>query len=353
VLAALPARAQTTSPQAADAWQALQARDAERAEALFRRELTRTPSDPALHYGAGLAALLLGRTRDAARSLTRALELEPRLTEASLMLGEIQYREGDVDAAVRTYERASTLAPGDLEIRERLEAWRKEVATHRGLVTQNDGRFSILFEGRTDRALAEHAVKTLEAAYWRIAAALDSYPSDRITVTLYTEQQFRDLTNAPDWAAAIFDGRIRIPAAGALDRLEEFDRVLAHELTHAVVHMMAPRGVPVWLHEGLASYFEPRNRDEAVAFLKKSGLLPLERFVNGFSRLSGRDIAIGYMESFVLTDLIVKRVGTQMGIVLHSLNRGQSFETSLGLVGVSLADLEADLTRVFGQSFNH
>ena len=296
-----------------------------------------------------LAALLLGRTSDAVRSLTRALELQPRLTEASRVLGEIHYREGDVDAAVRTYEQALKYEPGDLTIRERLEAWRKEAATHRELVTQHDGRFSIIFEGRTDRALADHAVAALDAAYWRIAAALGSYPSGRITVTLYSEQQFRELTTAPDWAAGVFDGRIRIPVAGALSRIEEFDRVMAHELTHAMVYMLASRGVPVWLHEGLASYFEPRNRDEAVAFLKESGLLPLEAFVNGFTRLSPREVAIGYMESFVVTDLVMKRVGAQMGILLQNLSRGESVEASLRLLGVSVDDLEGDLKQVLGR----
>lgn len=348
-LTAFPAAGQTPSRQAQEPWQALEARDAERADALFRREITRTPSDPSLHYGAGLAALMLGRTREAVRSLSRALELEPRLTEASRMLGELQYQEGDVDAAVRTYERALTHRPGDLAIRDRLDAWRKEAATHRGLVTRNDGRFSIIFEGRTDRALAEHAVAALDAAYWRIGAALNSYPSDRITVTLYTEQQFRDFTDAPDWAGAVFDGRIRIPVAGALSRIDDFDHALAHELTHAILYMLAPRGVPVWLHEGLASYFEPKNRDEAIAILKKTGLLPVETFVNGFSRLSGPAVEVAYLESFVLADVLMKRVGTQMGIVLQNLNRGQSLETSLRLLGVSTADLERDVERLFAQ----
>lgn len=331
-----------------DPWEVLNAGDPARAEALFRTAIASDPSDPVLHYGAGVASFLLGRSREATRALTRALELEPRLTEASLVLGELYYREGNVEAAARTYERALTHAPQVPEIRERLEQWRKELATHRALVTRNDGRFSIVFEGRTESALADHAIATLEAAYWRIAQALDSFPSNRVTVTLYTEQQFRELTNAPDWASALFDGRIRIPAQGALERADEFDRVLVHELTHAIVHMLAPNRVPVWLHEGLAQYFEGENADEAVGILKKTGLLPIELFVRGFSSLPANQAAVAYMQSHVIVDVIMKRVGARMGIVLQGLSRGQSIQTGLGQVGVSVADLESDLQTVFG-----
>ena len=62
---------------------------------------------------------------------------------------------------------------------------------------------------------------------------------------------------APVWAAAVFDGRIRVPIRGALAHPEELDRVLSHELAHAFVHSIAPRGVPVWLNEGIAMFFEP------------------------------------------------------------------------------------------------
>jgi hypothetical protein len=295
-----------------------------------------------------MAALLLGRTREASRLLGRAIELEPRLTDAARVLGELQYREGDVPAAVRTYELALTTAPADLAMRERLEAWRRELAAHRGLVTRNDGRFSIVFEGSTDRALAEHAVAALDEAYWRIGGALNSYPTERIIVTLYTDEQFRALTNAPDWAAGVFDGRIRIRGRGALERVEDFDRVLVHELTHALVHMIAPRGVPAWLHEGLAGYFEPLDPAQAVTVLKKTGFLPLERLMDGFDGLSGPEVAVAYMQSLVVTNAIMERVGTRMGIVLQGLGRGQSVEIGLRQVGVSMADLEGDLEAVFG-----
>ena len=102
-VAALHAQAPDERTQAG--WQALQAGNADRAASLFYEAVTYHPREPYAHFGAGVAAHVLGREEDAMRSLARALELNPRLTEASLLLGDIQYHLGDVDGAVRTYEK--------------------------------------------------------------------------------------------------------------------------------------------------------------------------------------------------------------------------------------------------------
>jgi tetratricopeptide (TPR) repeat protein len=349
LLAFLPLGAQ--SDAARQAWeqglQAIKAGEGERASGIFRQALEYHPSEGLLHFGAGIAAHVLGRTDDAVRSLKRALELSPRLTDAAKLLGEIQYSVGDVDEAIRSYEHALSQRPGDLEMRERLEAWRKESSVHRGLTQRNDGRFSIVFEGRTDSELAERAVATLDAAYWRIARAIGAFPPNSITVTLYTEQQFRDLTRAPEWSSGLYDGRIRIPVKGARQNLRQFDRVLAHELTHAMVTSLAPRGVPAWLHEGLASFFEPQDTASAVKVLSVTGPVPVDVLLQGFSRLDQRQAAAAYAESLLLADVLMRRAGTRMGIVLQSLDRGQTLQDSLQLVGIGVGDLESDVMKHF------
>ena len=328
-------------------WAAIQSGDGERAASIFRQALEFHPSEGLLHFGAGIASHVLGREDDALRSLKRALELSPRLTDAAKLLGEIQYSAGDVDDAIRSYEQAVAQRPGDLEMRERLDVWRKESSVHRGLTQRNDGRFSIVFEGRTDSELADRAVASLDAAYWRIGRAIGAYPSNSITVTLYTEQQFRDLTRAPEWSSGLFDGRIRIPVKGARQNLRQFDRVLAHELTHAMVTSLAPRGVPAWLHEGLASYFEPQDTASAVKALSVTGPVPVGALLEGFSQLNERQATAAYAESLLLAEVLMRRAGTRMGIVLQGLDRGQTLQDSLQLVGIGVGDLESDLMKRF------
>src|SRR5712692_9853513 len=93
--ASLPLRAQAPAAARAEAgWQALQVGDGDRAATVFREALIQDPRDPTLHFGAGIAAHLLGHDTDAIQSLRRALQLEPRLIDASSLLGEIERHDG-------------------------------------------------------------------------------------------------------------------------------------------------------------------------------------------------------------------------------------------------------------------
>ena len=223
----------------------------------FARALDVEPRDPSLHLGAGLASFLLGQSTVARLSLERALSLAPSLTPASLLLGDLLYKNSDISGAIQVYEAALAYAPDDKTLHARLNTLRREATLHDRFFASHGSHFTVLFEGPADEALAARAIEMLEAGYWRIATALAAYPENVITVVLYTQEQFRDITRSPQWAAGAYDGRIRVPVRGSATQARELERVLVHELTHAFVQSIAPRGIPVWLHEGLAVMFEP------------------------------------------------------------------------------------------------
>jgi len=159
--------------------------------------------------------------------------------------------------------------------------------------------FTVYFQGPADEALARRAVDVLENAYWRVGTALYTYPDQVITVVLYTEEQFRDTTRSPAWAAAAYDGRIRIPMRGALDRSPgELERVLTHELTHAMIRAIAPRGVPTWLNEGLAAMFEPGGNAWAADVLASTQTrIDLGKLGGSFEGFTGDEARVAYAES--------------------------------------------------------
>ena len=248
--------AQSTVVELNDAgWKLLQRGDSARAAKLFKEALTQEPDDPVLLFGAGTAAHLGGRPKDATSYLRRALEHDPRLTPASQLFGEIAYAEGDVALAIATYEKALKYAPNESHLTTRLAAWRTEAATHRDFEERRFDRFRVMFQGQSDASLAAQTTEMLDAAFWQIGRKLGAYPAETVVVMLYTDKQFRDITRAPEWSDGVYDGRIRVPAAGATRSLESFKRVLIHELAHAMIANTASRGVPTWLHEGLAQYF--------------------------------------------------------------------------------------------------
>jgi hypothetical protein len=342
-------QAQSTSVELNDAgWTMLQRGEGARAAKLFAEALALEPDDPVLLFGAGAAAHLDGRPGDAMTRLQRALKFNPRLTPASLLLGQIAYSEGDVALAITIYEKALKYAPDDPDLTKDLTAWRTDAETHRGFEERRFDRFRVMFEGQADASLAAQATEMLNAAFWRIGAALGAYPPDAVVVMLYTDKQFRDITQAPEWAGGVYDGRIRVPAAGAARTPQSFERVLAHELAHAMIAKAAPRGVPAWLHEGLAQHFEGDDPQAARRRLKAAGgggMIPLRILEGSFGRFGAADAQVAYDESLVAADVILRRPGFSWTRLFRALSENDRTESTLESFGFSYSDLEAEFGR--------
>jgi tetratricopeptide (TPR) repeat protein len=308
-------------------WDALNAGRVQEASAAFNEALKLAPQQASLLLGAGVAAHLQGRPDDARRLLLDALKVDPALTAGSLLLGTVLYQAGDLDGAIDTYQQALAHAPDHPQIVKRLESWRKEAALHTGFGRKLGDHFTVLFEGPAEAQLAEKAVAILEAAYWRIGTALYTYPTDVVTVVLYTREQFRDITQSPAWAGGAFDGRIRMPVQGALQNPAEFERVLSHEFTHALIRSLAPRGVPYWLNEGLAVQFEGSDiasKQEQVR--KAAARLPLSRLERSFANLSSKEAALAYAESAVAVQALLDQAGAPAVVsLLGDVGRGMPF----------------------------
>jgi tetratricopeptide (TPR) repeat protein len=329
-------------------WAMLKRGDGARAAKVFAEALTLEPENPALWFGAGTAAHLDGRPKDATTHLQRALDYNPTLTPASLLLGEIAYAEGDVALAIATYEKALKHAPDNPHLAKRLAEWRTDADVHRDFEERRFDRFRVMFQGRADEALAAHATEILNAAFWRIAATLGVHPADSVVVMLYTERQFRDITKAPDWADGVYDGRIRIPAAGAGGALPSFERVLIHELAHAMIANAAPRGVPAWLHEGLAQYLEGEDPQAARGRLKAMGsgrMIPLSRLEGSFSRLGAAQAVVAYDQSLVAVDVIMQRPAFNWSSLFRALAEHDGTAQIFDSFALSYSDLEAQFGR--------
>ena len=327
--AAVPALAQRRPAEQLprDAWTALNAGRTHEAAVEFDEALKKTPSDPSLLLGAGVAAHLEGREDDARRFLLEALTIQPRFTAASLLLGAVFYQTGDLDAAIQTYEAALVHAPNHPQLTRQLEAWKKEADLHSGFGRRLGDHFTVLFEGPAEAALADRAVEVLESAYNQIGTALYTYPIEIITVVLYTREQFRDITQSPDWAGGAFDGRIRVPVRGALQNQAEFERVLRHEFTHALVRSIAPRGVPFWLDEGLAVHFEGGGVERKQQQVRDAAsLLPLTRLERSFSNLTAKEASLAYAESAVAVQALFDDAGAPAIVgMLADIGRGVTF----------------------------
>jgi tetratricopeptide (TPR) repeat protein len=310
-------------------WDALVEGRAQVAAEAFRDAIAIDPKNARLQLGAGTAAYLDGRYSDAREALERALALDPKLTRARALNGLVLHRLGDVSGAIRTYETLVAEVPDDKEATATLARWRREMGLHNRMEQAVGAHFAVSFEGPAEAALAAEALASLDRAYWRIGGLLGTYPADPIPVVLYTNEQFTDITRAPSWAAAAYDGTVRVPMLNASRDVRELDRVLAHEFTHALVRSLAARGVPTWLDEGLAAALESDDLGWAERRVRESGAAPLEQLRNGFGRFSGAEAQLAYATSALAARRLIEEAGGfAIANLLRDLGDGLEFEAA-------------------------
>lgn len=320
----------TAPPTTADGWtvagfQALRAGATEEAANDFGQALRIDAANALALLGAGAAANMRGRADEARQHLAAALKVQPGLTAAALLLGEILYRQADLQGAIDVYEQALARAPGDPKLTARLETWRREAAVHETFSTRLANHFTILFEGPADQPMAGKVSEMLEAIYWQVGGAIGAYPPGVITVVLYSKEQFRDVTQSPSWAGGLYDGRIRVPIAGKVDE-RDLRRVLTHEFTHAVIYSLAPRGVPQWLNEGLAVMME-RGGAQGPDLPADETVPSLARLEGSFDKLSPEEARTAYAASAAATRALLDRGGPMVVYnLLTNLGSGMRFE---------------------------
>jgi len=206
--------------------------------------------------------------------------------------------------------------------------------------------FTVSFEGPQEEELAARALESLDKAYWRIGETLNIFPATPVAVVLYTTEEFRDITRAPAWAAGAYDGTIRVPMRGALAHAPELDRVMAHEFTHALIRTLAPRGVPMWLNEGLAAAFERESIDWARDRVAQAGaLVPLARLQKSFGQFEAQEAELAYSTSAIaVRQLLDQAGGIAVSNLLRDLGNRQSFEIAFAhRIQRSFADFAAAL----------
>jgi tetratricopeptide (TPR) repeat protein len=329
-------------------WEAIDANRLPLAAAIFKEAIALDPKNASLRYGAGLAAFLQRHDAEARQHFEQALVLDPKLARARVQLAQVARRQGGFNEAITLLETAAVELPGDAGVKDMLDRWLRERELHERMRLAVGDFFTVSFEGPEDAQLASQALESLNRAYWRIGDVFSAFPQKSVPVVLYTREQFRDVTRSPQWAAAAYDGIIRVPMRGAGEKGEDLDRVLAHEFAHALIRSLATRNLPTWLNEGLASVLESDDLGWATTIVAKVGRMPsLTRLAAPFGNLSGGEAAYAYAASAVAARRLLDEAGgPAVANLLRDLGDGVPFEDAFAhRMQRSLADFEASLNQ--------
>lgn len=257
--------------------------------------------DPSAFKGLGVSYMNVGDYENARLSLEKALEHIPNDFMVRKILAIIYYKKDDAERALMHAETALSVM-NDPELQQLQAKLRNEKSAEERHVNEGTTHFKVSFDGYAHGDLSRKVIDILEDAYRTIGKEMDYFPSQPVSVVLYTNQDFYDITQSPQWSGGIFDGKIRIPIRGVESREGELRKVLFHEYTHAVVHSITPL-CPLWVNEGLAEYFST-NSGKMIG-----QLLPLTSLEASFSGLRPENIRTAYWESYSAVSYLIERYG--------------------------------------------
>lgn len=323
----------------------------DRAERYVRRALMFLPGHETLSTNHASILLQLGRTGEAATIAERATRNTPSSSSAFALLGYASLQLNRTKEAIRALKSSLELQP-DPRIEELLKKAEREFKTEADFRQEQSLHFALRYEGsQVQPELRRQILATLERQFGDLERDLGYSPRETISVLLYTDQQFFDVTKAPAWVSAINDGKLRMPINGITEVDTQFSRILKHELAHSFVNQLTKGRCPTWLNEGVAQLMEPRSAGpEGRRLAELYGAqrnIPLNELESSFQRFSMEEAVVAYAQSLVAVEYIRDTYGiSDVAQVLKRIGDGQSTESALrATIRSGYAQLEQELTR--------
>jgi tetratricopeptide (TPR) repeat protein len=318
--------------------------DLEHALSDERTAVTYAPDEPALLMNAAYIYLRRNEYKQALDYLKRAKRIVPDNPDAAKLTGWAYYGLNQLDQAIAEWKHSLALRP-DKELQAALEAALRDKKEEESYKENESAHFRLKYNGAAAPTLARDVLRTLEMHFSAIESELNYTPPESIGVVLYTEEAFMDITRAPAWAGALYDGRIRVPVQGLTSVDAELSRSLKHELTHSFVAQKTKSAcmglaascasrAPTWLQEGLAQWMEgSRSGDNAAALVQIFGqkhAIPLGQLEGSWTRLDRDTAHYAYAWALANIEYIIHTDGMDdIDRILDRIGSGMATEQAL------------------------
>lgn len=223
---------------------------------------------------ARLEALVRARRLEEARGLVQGgvIGRSARFGAGGMLLvsmGDRLLGAGDFDTALDLYKRAAlTTNPPDVAARIRQVEVRRKLASSPW--TRDTQHFRLRATPDVPDAAIAFVGNYLERELGRITTRLGLPDFEPTQVSIVEWSEFAtDLTGGMD-VLGFYDSEIVVPFANVPGYADAIERVLAHELTHAVIAQATDDMAPRWYHEGVATRLETESAGGSV-FTARSG----------------------------------------------------------------------------------
>jgi tetratricopeptide (TPR) repeat protein len=312
-------------------------RQYEQADVQLVKAIELYPDEP--HYALlrGICQFNMKKYDIARYELERVRSLQPESVEALVYLGLVLYETENRLEAVQLWEQALKLAPARSDIVQLLEKARKEAAVEDKMDRGHSSRFNLTYDPGVPTAFALAVLDVLESASNQVGAELGHFPEARVPVVIYKRDDYKTVTNSPDWSGGVYDGTIRLPF-GALSEISAGLRsVLFHEYAHVVVYDLTKGNCPIWFNEGIAEMFGRKQlSDSMAAHLQNTGkgaAVDIRKLEGSFTGLSTAEANSAYQQSYSLVNYVVNAYGWhRVKELLVNLGKGMSMDAAVAFV---------------------
>jgi tetratricopeptide (TPR) repeat protein len=288
------------------------------------------PEPPAIQDTRGDVLLDRWQAKAAYQWATRQLASEPDQPVWRFILGQALFYLGRYQEALQMLDKALESLP-----HARFQAYRDFVAqtiqSTAGLQPMETEHFRIAIDSERDAALVPYIAEVLEHSYERLGKIFALFPTEKIRVeifpsteTFYPASSLSDRDIEVSGAIGICKfNKIMLLSPRNLARGYRWTDALSHEYIHYLLVHVSGNRAPIWLHEGIAKYFEDVWRLPESAWLNRrtesllAHAIRHDSFV-GFKNMEPSlvkldttyQVQLAYAEAASAIDFIIHRLGT-------------------------------------------
>ena len=222
-------------------------------------------------FKAGEDLLDAWRITEAEALGAKALKENPRSAPALEYDGRIKFYQGRYQEALTIIDRALAVESKD----QRRQGWKLltqlTVDVHKSFKRYESTHFILYVDDKKDSILVPHALNALERSYEAIGAELGYYPKEKVRVEIAADAttfnaistlSLRDIEETGAVGICKFN-KLMIISPRALSFGYRWVDSLSHEYLHYAIVGLTNNQAPIWLHEGMARFYETRWRKAA------------------------------------------------------------------------------------------
>lgn len=298
---------------------------------------------------------------EAEAAATRLLREGPPSASLLDLMGRIRFHEGRYDEALAYLEKA--LAAGADPKRHSYRLLIQQTRDAIGKLKRYESPHFILYlDERRDEILAPLALDALEKSYTAIGRELGYFPQEKVRVEIapnaptfnaISTLSLRDIEETGAVGICKFN-KVMIISPRALLRGYRWLDSLSHEYLHFAIVALTQNKAPIWLHEGMARFYETRWRrpdppKEREDYLTPSNQTLLAQALGknafvGFKNMepslihleTPEQVQLAYAEAASAVDFMVHRKGAGAAPqLLSEMARGSTPEAVQKVLNVS------------------